>query len=118
MGYLGLVPTENSSGNTRKQGPITKCGNSHVRWMLVEVAGSYRFAPKVSKLLSVRQEGLTGPIKELSWRAQKRLHKRYARLTMRRLHQNKMKVAIAREICAFIWELAHIMKEHPVRNQA
>ena len=118
MAYLGLVPSENTSGTTRKQGPITKCGNSHVRWMLVEVAGSYRYAPKVSKELSVRQEGHSGPVKELSWRAQKRLHKRYVRLTMRRLHHNKVKVAIARELCAFIWELAHIMQEHPERKAA
>lgn len=110
MAYLGLVPCEDTSGDHRRQGSITKCGNSHVRWMLVEVAGSYRYAPKVSKELSVRQEGLSGPIKALSWRAQKRLNKRYARLTMRRLHHNKIKVAIARELCGFIWELAHIMK--------
>ena len=110
MGDLGLVSAEDTSGDHRRQGTITKCGNSHVRWMLVEVAGSYRYAPKVSKELSARQEGLSGPIKELSWRAQKRLHKRYVRLTMRRLHHNKIKVAIARELCGFIWELAHIMK--------
>jgi transposase len=113
MGFLGLVSSEDTSGEHRRQGPITKCGNSHVRWMLVEIAGSYRYPPKVSKELSVRQEGLAGPIKELSWRAQKRLHKRFVRLTMRRLHPNKIKVAIARELCAFIWELAHIMKELP-----
>ena len=118
MSYLGLVPSEASSGSTRKQGAITKCGNSHVRWMLVEVASSYRYAPKVSKGLSIRQEGLSGPIKALSWKAQKRLHKRYVRLTMRRLHHNKVKVAIARELCAFIWELAHIMQEDPVRKAA
>lgn len=111
MAYLGLVPSEESSGTTRKQGPITKCGNTHVRWMLVEVAGSYRYAPKVSKALSVRQQGLSKTIKELSWRAQKRLHKRYVKLTMRRLHHNKVKVALARELCSFIWELAQIMQE-------
>ncbi len=118
MAYLGLVPSEESSGNTRKQGPITKCGNTHVRWMLVEVAGSYRYAPKVSKALSVRQEGLSRSIKELSWRAQKRLHKRYVKLTMRRLHHNKVKVALARELCSFVWELAQIMQEDPVRKAA
>lgn len=118
MAYLGLVPAEDSSGSTRKQGPITKCGNSHVRWMLVEVASSYRYAPKVSKELSSRQTGLTGPIKELSWRAQKRLHKRYVKLTMRRLHHNKIKVALARELCSFIWELAQIMQEDPLHRVA
>ena len=113
MAYLGLVPSEESSGEHRRQGSITKCGNSHVRWMLVEISGSYRYPPKVSKALSARQEGLSGAVKELSWRAQKRLHKRYARLTLRQLNQNKIKVAVARELCAFIWELAHIMAEDP-----
>ena len=118
MAYIGLVPSEHTSGTTRRQGSITKCGNSHVRWMLVEIATCFRYAPKVSKELSARQEGLPGPIKELSWRAQKRLSKRYSRLTMRRLHHNKVKVAIARELCSFIWELAQIMKEDSVRKAA
>lgn len=118
MAYLGLVPAEHSSGSTRRQGSITKCGNSHVRWMLVEISHCFRYAPKVSKELSARQEGLPGPIKELSWRAQKRLSKRYSRLLMRRLHQNKVKVAIARELCSFIWELAHLMRELPAIKAA
>lgn len=109
MGFLGLVPSEDTSGDSRRQGAITKCGNSHVRWMLVEIAGSYRYPPKVSKHLSTRQKDLPRAVKELSWRAQKRLHKRYVRLTLRRLHQNKIKVAIARELCSFIWELGQIM---------
>lgn len=113
MAYLGLVPTEDTSGNHRRQGPITKCGNSHVRWMLVETAGSYRYAPKVSKALSIRQEKVPRAVKELSWRAQKRLCKRYSRLTMRMMHPNKVKVAIARELCSFIWELAHLMEKTP-----
>jgi len=118
MAYLGLVPSEDSSGNHRRQGPITKCGNSHARWMLVEVSDSYRYAPKVSKQLSVRQENLPRSVKELSWRAQKRLNKRYNRLAMRRIHPNKIKVAIARELCSFIWELAHLMAKEPERKAA
>ena len=110
MAYLGLVPSESSSGDKRHQGGITKSGNSHVRWILVEVARHYANAPKVSKELSVRQEGLDEPVKQLSWRTQKRLYKRYVRLQMRRLHENKIKVAIARELTAFIWELAQIHK--------
>jgi transposase len=117
MAYLGLVPSEHSSGNTRSQGSITKTGNGHVRWMLIEVAHSYRYAPKISMNLSRRQEGLSGPIKALSWRAQKRLHKRYVKLKMRRLHENKIKVAIARELAAFIWELGQIM-DQPAPAQA
>ena len=111
MAYLGLVPTEDSSGDRRRQGAITKCGNSHARWILVEVAECYRYDPKISRALSYRQEGLSKSVKDLSWRAQKRLNHRYVRLLMRRLHKNKIKVAIARELAAFIWELGQIIKK-------
>ena len=109
MAYLGLVPSEKSSGGKRRQGSITKSGNSHVRWMLVEVAHHYRLPPKVSKELSGRQEGLSRDVRAVSWRAQERLHRRFARLTLRGLHHNKVTVAIARELTAFIWELARVL---------
>jgi transposase len=110
MGFLGMVPSESSSGTHRRQGSITKCGNSHARWMLVEVAHHYRTPPKVSKELSVRQEGLSREIRELSWRAQNRLHRKYIRLKCRHLHENKIVVAVARELVGFIWELAMLLK--------
>lgn len=113
MAYLGLVPSEQSSGDQRRQGSITKSGNSHVRWMLVEVAHHYRLSPKVSKELSKRQEGLSREVRALSWRAQNRLHRRFARLTLRGLHHNKVTVAIARELIGFIGELARLVQnEH------
>ena len=118
MAYLGLVASEDSTGERRRQGAITKCGNSHVRWMLVEVAHSYRVAPKISKQLTKRQEGLSGPIKAVSWKAQKRLHKRYVRLKMRGVHENKIMVAIARELAAFVWEIAQIVQQPAVAQQA
>lgn len=105
MAFLGLVPSEESSGSKRQQGSITKCGNSHTRWMLVECAQHYRKAPKVSRPLSKRQEGQPKAIKTLSWRMQNRLHKRYVRLKARGKREQKVIVAIARELCAFIWEL-------------
>jgi transposase len=109
MGYLGLVPGEQSTGLRRRQGSITKCGNSHARWMLVECAQHYRYTPKVSTALSWRQDGQSKPVKSVSWRAQNRLHNRYIKLTMRRLHHNKIIVAMARELSAFIWELSGIV---------
>ena len=109
MAYLGLVPSEQSSGGKRRQGSITKSGNSHVRWMLVEVAQHYRLPSKVSKELSYRQEGLSREVRAVSWRAQERLHRRFARLTLRGLHHNKVTVAVARELTAFIWELARVL---------
>jgi transposase len=110
MAYLGLVPSEQSSGDRRRQGSITKSGNSHVRWILVEVAHHYRIAPKVSKELSHRQEKLHREVRALGWRAQERLHRRFCRLTLRGLHHNKVTVAIARELAAFIWELARVLE--------
>jgi transposase len=108
MAFLGLVPGEDSSGARRRQGSITKCGNAHARWMLVECAHHYAKPPKVSPPLSVRQEGQSKEVKELSWRAQNRLHDRFARLSMRQLHRSKVVVAVARELCGFIWELMRL----------
>jgi transposase len=110
MAYVGLVPGENSSGERRRQGGITKCGNSHVRWMLVEVAHHYRYPPKVSKELSLRQAGLGRDVRAVSWRAQERLHRRFCRLLLRGVHPNKVVIAIARELLAFVWELARILE--------
>ena len=105
MAYLGLVPTENTSSDKRRQGRITKCGNAHARWLLVECAQHYATPPKVSQHLSRRQQGQPAQVRAISWRAQNRLHSRYTRLLGRRLQRNKAMVAIARELCGFIWEL-------------
>jgi transposase len=118
MAYLGLVPGEHSSGERRRQGSITKCGNSHARWMLIEVAQHYRLAPKVSMHLSKRQEGLSRAVRELGWRAQLRLHRRHARLKLRGLHHNKVTVAIARELVGFIWELARLVDQEQKQRRA
>ena len=109
MAYLGLVPTEDSSGGKRRQGGITKCGNSHARWMLVECAGHYKMPPKISKALSKRQEGLSHEIRTVSWHAQNRLNKRWFKLAMRGVHFNKIRVSIARELSSYLWDLGHIV---------
>src|SRR5206468_2057715 len=105
MAYLGLVPTENTSNDKRRQGQITKCGNAHARWLLVECAQHYVAPPKISKELSRRQQDQPREVRAISWRAQNRLHGRFPRLAARRLQRNKALVAIARELCGFIWEL-------------
>lgn len=105
MAFLGLVPGEYTSGDKRRQNSITKCGNSHARWMLVECSQHYRKAPKIGAALSKRQDGQSKEVKELSWRMQHRLHKRYVKLKARGKRENKAIVAIARELSAFIWEL-------------
>lgn len=105
MAFLGLVPSENSSGKSRKQGGISKCGNPHARWLLVEQATHYRVAPKVSPQLSERQRNTPRWIKQLSWKTQTRLSARFTTLRKRQMHHNKIKVTIARELVGFLWEL-------------
>jgi transposase len=110
MAYLGLVPTENTSNDKRRQGRITKCGNAHARWLLVECAQHYAAPPKVSKELSRRQQGQSAEVRAISWRAQNRLHHRYTLLLARRLQRNKAMVAVGRELCGFIWELLRTLE--------
>jgi transposase len=110
MGFLGLVPSEFSTGDTRRQGPITKTGNGHARRVLVEAAWNYRFPARISRCLQIRQEGQPKPVREIAWRAQLRLVHRYRRLSSRKLHQNKICVAIARELTGFLWDIARQVK--------
>jgi transposase len=105
MGYLGVVPNEDTSGDRRRQGPITKSGNAHARWMLIECASHYSHAPKVSPQISARQEGLSQEVKVIAWKAQNRLNYKFRKLSARGLHRNKVVVAVARELCGFLWEL-------------
>ena len=111
MAYLGLVPSEESSGDKRRMGSITKCGNGHARWMLIESAAHYRLPPKVSKALSVRQEGLSREVLEVSKHAMNRLNKRWYQLSLRGLHFNKIRTAIARELASYIWDIAMIVEQ-------
>ncbi len=109
MGYLGLTSSEESSGGKRRQGAITKCGNGHARWMLVECAGHYQTPPKISKALSKRQEGLSREVRKVAWHAQNRLNKRWTKLMFRGVHFNKIRVAIARELSSYIWDVAQLV---------
>ena len=105
MAFLGLVPSENSSGGKQRQGGISKSGNPHARWILIEQATHYRYPPRISVRLSRRQTGQARWILELSWRTQLRLNTRFKTLAKRQVHHNKIKVAVARELTAFLWEL-------------
>ena len=115
MSYLGLTPGEYSSGGKRKQGSITKCGNSHLRWMLVECATHYKAEPRVSSALSMRQEGQPRWLKEISWKAQNRLHLRFTKLRQRLMHHNKIKVTVARELAGVLWEIGVKMQTQTTR---
>jgi transposase len=103
MGYGGLVPSEHSSGNSRKQGSITKTGNAHLRRVLIEAAWTYRHKPKLCGRHKQRQKGVSEEIKGISWKAQQRLNSRYWRLTSKGKVPSKAITAVARELVGFIW---------------
>jgi transposase len=111
MAYLGLVPSEDSSGQTTKRGGITKTGNGHARRALIEAAQAYSFPARVSRALRTRQEGLPRQIKEISWKAQVRLCGRFRKLMARGKNRNRTVTAIARELSGFMWAIA---KEVPM----
>src|SRR2546427_2655729 len=104
--FLGLVPSEYSSGQRRQQGGITKTGNTHARRVLVEGAWAYRYPAKVSRQLQLRLEHQPQMIQDIGWKAQVRLCKRYQRLVAKGKHANVVTVAIARELVGFVWAIA------------
>lgn len=110
MGYLGLIPSENSTGERRRQGSITKAGNSSARRALVEAAHTYRFPARVSRHIAKRQSGLDPRLCAIGWKAQLRLCGRFRRLAARGVNRNKIIVAVARELSAFVWAIAQQTK--------
>ena len=105
MGYSGAVPTENSSGKRTQRGGITKTGNAHLRRIVVEAAWSYRLRPGIGPGLRKRQQGVPEEIKEIAWKAQIRLTKRFARLAASGKDQRKIVTAVGRELLGFIWAI-------------
>src|SRR5919206_4934869 len=115
MQFLGLTPSEYSSGAQRRQGSITKAGNTHARRVLVEGAWAYRYPAKVSRHLQLRLETQPKIIQDISGKAQVRLCKRSRRLIARGKHANIVTVAIARELAGFMWAIA---REGPITPSA
>ncbi|HSM33245.1 MAG TPA: IS110 family transposase [Anaerolineae bacterium] len=105
MAFVGLVPSERSSGERRSQGPITKAGNAHVRRVLVEAAWHARRRPNVGPALAKRLAGQPPEVLAIATTAQRRLHDRYWRLVERRKPSNVAVVAVARELSGFCWAL-------------
>ena len=103
MAYVGLVPSEHSSGARRARGGITKTGNAHLRRVLVESAWHYRHHPFVSAAVRLRQRGAPATAITTAWTAQQRLHRRYVRFAMRGKRQQHIVTAIARELTGFVW---------------
>ncbi len=117
MAYVGLHPSEHTSGGSRRQGGIAKTGNAHARRVLVEGAWSYRHAARVSQEIQMRQESLPEEIRAIAWKAQLRLCKRFRKLLARGKHLNVVTTATAREMIAFMWAIAKKV-QLPVSSQA
>jgi transposase len=109
MAWVGVIPQERSSGPRVRKGPITKTGNHHVRRILVEAAWHHRFRAAAHLVLNRRRLGQPAPIVQIAVKAQHRLSKKFRRLALKK-HQNKAVVAVARELCGFVWA---IMKAAP-----
>jgi transposase len=103
MSYVGLVPSEDSTGKRRRQGAITRCGNGHLRRIIVEAAWHYRHAPVMSKEIRRRNQGVAPAIQRIAWEAQKRLNKRLYHLIHAGKSVQKSIIALARELAGFIW---------------
>jgi transposase len=110
MAYLGMIPTENSSGPRHRQGAITKAGNSSARKALVEAAWAYQRHAAVSPIIARRQAGLPKAAIDIAWKAQLRLCARFKRLHARGVQKNKVVVAIARELAGFVWAVGQHVK--------
>jgi transposase len=121
MGYSGLVAREHSSGNRIQRGGITKTGNGHLRRVLVEAAWAYQHRPNVIGFLLRRQKSLaiSEQAKDIAWKAQQRLHKRYKAMAARGKNKNQIVTAIGREMLGFIWAIAvETEKQHKLAKAA
>jgi len=117
MAYAGATPSEYSTGGTRRQGAITKTGNSHIRRVLFEVAWCYRHRPANGKALKQRQRALPAHLNEIGWKAQHRLHKRYLALSSRGKPHSKVITAVGRELLGFVWAIAtRVERDHATNH--
>ena len=122
MAYLGLVPSENSSGESRRQGSVTKAGNTHLRWLINESAQNYRLPPGISPGLSRRQEAIPAAcrqeVKNIAWKCQHRLYEKGRKLGARGKMRQKVQLALARELCGFVWAVLKAAQSPPGEKKA
>ena len=118
MGYLGLVPSEHSSGGSRRQGGITRTGNGHVRRVLVEAAWNYRFPARKTRDIQKRAEKTSVAVQAIAWQAQTRLCGRYQALMRAGKEKNQVTTAVARELAGFIWAIAREVMGKPHASKA
>jgi transposase len=110
MAFLGLVPSEQSSGKSVKRGSLTRTGNTHVRRILIEAAQHYRHRPVLSAALRARQQGISPEVLSISWKAQQRLCRRLTYLVQRNKPYNKAVAALARELAGFVWAVGQVQQ--------
>jgi transposase len=108
MSYVGLVPSESTTGQNRRQGAITKTGSGHARRLLVEAAWHYRARPNIGRSLGERQESQPPEAIAVAWSAQRRLHRTWTRLEARAKRRTLIAVAAARELAGFCWSITQI----------
>ena len=108
MSYVGLVPCENTTGQQRRLGSITKTGSGHARRLLIEAAWHYRTRPKIGHALTDRQRDQPAEAIAISWSAQRRLHRTWTRLEQRAKRRTIIAVAAARELAGFCWAITQI----------
>jgi len=111
MGYLGLVPSERSTGDSVKRGGITKAGNRRARRVLVEAAWSYRHPPRIGREKQAKVEAAPTAVREIAWKAQVRLSGRFRALSRKGKRPTIVATAIAREMCGFIWAINREMRD-------
>jgi hypothetical protein len=113
MSYLGLVPSEHSTGDSRRQGHITKTGSRHARRLLVEAAWHYRRAPRLGTTLARRHEGQEQAVIAIAWKAQQRLYRSWRQLDQRRRKRRTIvAVAVARQLAGFCWAIVTYNHHH------
>ena len=114
MSYVGLVPSEHSTGATRRHGHITKTGSSHARRLLIEAAWHYRRPPRLGTTLERRQQGQDPLAVAIAWKAQQRLHHIWRRLDLKRgKRRTIVAVAVARHLAGFCWAIVNANTETP-----
>jgi transposase len=117
MSYLGLVPSEDTTSDERKQGGITKMGNGTARRTLIEAAWHYCQPPRISRGVLARQEGLPKTVTAAAWAAQTRLHQRYKHLTgVRHKKSQVAAAALGRELSGFVWAIGQMVQPHPPKT--
>ena len=109
MGYLGLVPSERSTGDNVKRGGITKAGNRRARRILVEASWSYRYPPRIGRDKQAKVDAAPEPVRAIAWKAQTRLSSRFRMLSKKGKRPTIVVTAIARELCGFIWAIHRVV---------